>query len=135
VLCGTLYTLTICSSEPFRSSSHQSLCAALHWTGLSTVLPSTDILLSSDLNRSRLQSWLPFSSVISIPAHCSGISTIDVSYSIASDTYSDADCISDPRNAHVDTGGDEALISVAVREICNQLRANDPRLAAYGSVF
>jgi hypothetical protein len=43
-----------------------------------------------------------------------------------SDTYSDADSISDSSNAHVDVTGDEALIPVAVRELCNQLRANDP---------
>jgi hypothetical protein len=47
-------------------------------------------LLSSDLYRSRLQSWLPIG-VISIPA----------------DT--DPDSISDSSNAHVDTGGDKAM--------------------------
>jgi Ran GTPase-activating protein (RanGAP) involved in mRNA processing and transport len=54
-----------------------------------------------------------------------------------SDTDSDADSTSDPSNAHsyYADGGDEALISSDVRELCNQLRANDPRLLADGSVF
>jgi Ran GTPase-activating protein (RanGAP) involved in mRNA processing and transport len=47
-----------------------------------------------------------------------------------SDTDADADSISDSRYAHVDYDGDEASISLAVRELCNQLRANDPRLLA-----
>jgi hypothetical protein len=45
-----------------------------------------------------------------------------------SDTDSDAESVSDSSNAHDAAGGDEALISIAVRRICNQLRANDPRL-------
>jgi hypothetical protein len=52
------------------------------------------------------------------------------------DSDSDSDSISDSSNAHVDdAGGDEALISSDVREFCNELRANDPRFAANGSVF
>jgi hypothetical protein len=55
-----------------------------------------------------------------------------------SDTDSDAESISDSSNAHVDyddddDGDDEALLTV--RELCNQLRANDPRLVDYASVF
>jgi Ran GTPase-activating protein (RanGAP) involved in mRNA processing and transport len=48
-----------------------------------------------------------------------------------SDADSDADPVSDSSGIHVDVavaGGDEASISVAVRELCNQLRANDPTL-------
>jgi hypothetical protein len=36
--------------------------------------------------------------------------------------------MSDTGSDDVHAGGDEALISVAVRELCNQLRANDPQL-------
>jgi hypothetical protein len=52
-----------------------------------------------------------------------------------SDTDSDADSISDSSNAHVDVGGDEALISSAVRELCSQLRANDSRVLDEENVF
>jgi hypothetical protein len=55
-----------------------------------------------------------------------------------SDAESDAESISDSSNAHVDDGGDdggEALISVAVRRLCNQLRANDPRVLGDNSSF
>jgi Ran GTPase-activating protein (RanGAP) involved in mRNA processing and transport len=52
-----------------------------------------------------------------------------------SDTDSDADSISDASNVHVAAGGDEALISVAVRELCNELRANDPRLLGQSFTF
>jgi hypothetical protein len=46
-----------------------------------------------------------------------------------SDAESISDSISDSSNAHVDVdAGDEALISVSVRRLCNRLRANDPRL-------
>jgi uncharacterized protein (DUF849 family) len=46
-----------------------------------------------------------------------------------SDTYSDTDSNSDASIAHVDVDdGAEPLISLAVRELCNQLRANDPRV-------
>jgi hypothetical protein len=45
-----------------------------------------------------------------------------------SDADSDADSISDPSGAHVDTGGNEALISSFVRVTCDRLRANDPRV-------
>jgi hypothetical protein len=34
-----------------------------------------------------------------------------------------------------DEGDDDALISVAVRELCDKLRANDPRLFRHGSTF
>jgi hypothetical protein len=55
-----------------------------------------------------------------------------------SDTDSDAESISDSSNVHSDDdddddGDDEALLTV--RELCNQLRANDPRLLGYASVF
>jgi Ran GTPase-activating protein (RanGAP) involved in mRNA processing and transport len=53
-----------------------------------------------------------------------------------SDTGSDAKSISS--NAHSDGdahGDDEALISGAVRNICNLLRANHPELLAFDSVF
>jgi hypothetical protein len=52
-----------------------------------------------------------------------------------SDTDSDADSISDSSNAHVDVRGDEALISSAVRELCDQLRANDPRVLDADNTF
>jgi hypothetical protein len=52
-----------------------------------------------------------------------------------SDTDPDADSISDSNNAEVDASGDEAQISVAIRRLCNQLRANDPCVLAYGSFF
>jgi Ran GTPase-activating protein (RanGAP) involved in mRNA processing and transport len=55
--------------------------------------------------------------------------------SIMSDADSDADSISDSSNAQVHAGGNEALISSAVRELCDQLRANDPRVLADDSVF
>jgi hypothetical protein len=48
---------------------------------------------------------------------------------------SDADSISDSSNAHVDVRGDEALISSAVRELCDQLRANDPHVVDEGNIF
>jgi Ran GTPase-activating protein (RanGAP) involved in mRNA processing and transport len=60
------------------------------------------------------------SSVISIPTHCSGLSTVAASQSIMSDT-------------DVDT--DEALLSVNVRELCDQLRANDPCILSRNSTF
>jgi Ran GTPase-activating protein (RanGAP) involved in mRNA processing and transport len=55
-----------------------------------------------------------------------------------SDTDSDADSISGASSAPFDVACDEALISVTVRELCNQLRANDPRVftnSAGGSFF
>jgi hypothetical protein len=60
---------------------------------------------------------------------------VTVSHSIMSDADSDPDSISDSRNPHDDAGGDEALISVAVRELCNQLWTNDPHVLANASVF
>jgi Ran GTPase-activating protein (RanGAP) involved in mRNA processing and transport len=46
-----------------------------------------------------------------------------------SDTGTDTDSISDASNAHLgDAVSAEGLISVAVHELCNQLRANDPRV-------
>jgi hypothetical protein len=52
LLYGVIYTLRIHSSGTYRSSSHQSLCAAaldlLHWTFL-TVPAATAILPDSDL--------------------------------------------------------------------------------------
>jgi hypothetical protein len=56
-------------------------------------------------------------------------------YSIMSDTDPDANSMSDSSSVHVAAGGDEALISSAVRELCDQLRANDPRVLADDSVF
>jgi hypothetical protein len=57
-----------------------------------------------------------------------------------SDADSDADSISDPRNAHIsddddddDDGADDSLISSAVRELCDRLRANDPRVLVHDS--
>jgi Ran GTPase-activating protein (RanGAP) involved in mRNA processing and transport len=56
-----------------------------------------------------------------------------------SDADSDADPVSDSSGIHVDVavvGGDEVLISSAVRDVCDQLRANDPRLLnPHDSVF
>jgi Ran GTPase-activating protein (RanGAP) involved in mRNA processing and transport len=55
-----------------------------------------------------------------------------------SDTDSDPDSISDPSNAHInddDDGDDDSSISSAVRVLCDRLRANDPRVVGYGSVF
>jgi hypothetical protein len=54
-----------------------------------------------------------------------------------SDTGSNADSISDSSNAHhVDVdGGAEAIISSAIRELCSQLRANDPRILRHSSTF
>ena len=52
-----------------------------------------------------------------------------------SDIDSNADSISDSSNAHVDVGGGEGLISVDVRELCNRLRANDPRVLGEDNVF
>jgi Ran GTPase-activating protein (RanGAP) involved in mRNA processing and transport len=54
------------------------------------------------------------------------------------DIDSDSDSISDSSNAHsdvLDAGGYEALIPTDVRELCSWLRANDPRVLNYGSVF
>jgi hypothetical protein len=48
-----------------------------------------------------------------------------------SDTGSDVDSISDASTGH----SDEALLPSAVREVCNQLRANDPRLLKHDSVL
>jgi Ran GTPase-activating protein (RanGAP) involved in mRNA processing and transport len=48
-----------------------------------------------------------------------------------SDTDPDADAISDASNSH----SDEALISVAVRELCNRLRANDPGILEEDPTF
>lgn len=58
VLCDTLFAMRMNSSEPFRSSFHQSHCAPLNESFLRPIPPYC--LLSSDLNRSRLQSELPF---------------------------------------------------------------------------
>jgi hypothetical protein len=60
VLRDTLFTLRIHSSEPFRSASHQSLCAPLDWTFLRLYRHIADCC-SSDLYRSRLRSWVIFS--------------------------------------------------------------------------
>jgi Ran GTPase-activating protein (RanGAP) involved in mRNA processing and transport len=50
--------------------------------------------------------------------------------------HSDADSISDSSDAHSDDDdGSEAIISPAVRELCNQLRANDPRVLRHSSTF
>jgi hypothetical protein len=53
------------------------------------------------------------------------------------DTNSDADSISDSSDAHVDVdaSGDEALLSSDLRELCKQLRANDPRVLNEDSIF
>jgi hypothetical protein len=49
-----------------------------------------------------------------------------------SDTDSDPDSISDSSNARSDDDdGDDPSISSAVLELCNQLRANDPRVLAH----
>jgi Ran GTPase-activating protein (RanGAP) involved in mRNA processing and transport len=45
-----------------------------------------------------------------------------------SDTYSDADSISDTSNTHVDAGDIEASVSSSVKELCNQLRTTNPHL-------
>jgi Ran GTPase-activating protein (RanGAP) involved in mRNA processing and transport len=53
-----------------------------------------------------------------------------------SDADCNADSISDASNAHSDDNdGSEAIISPAVRELCNQLRANDPRVLRHSSTF
>jgi Ran GTPase-activating protein (RanGAP) involved in mRNA processing and transport len=56
-----------------------------------------------------------------------------------SDTNSDlvSDSISDSSNTYSDDDDsyDDSTSSSAVRELCNRLRANDPRFAANGSVF
>jgi hypothetical protein len=76
-----------------------------------------------------------FSSVITIPAYCSGLSTVAISYSIMSDADSEANSISDLINAHSDQddGDEDSSISPAVRELCNLLRVNDPRVLDYDS--
>jgi hypothetical protein len=117
------FTLSINSSEPFRSSSRKSLLAALDRTSL-RLYRRIAACCSSDLFRSRLRSGIVPSSLISIPAHCSGVPTVAVSYSIMSDTHFDPDSISDASNVH----SDETLISSAVSELCNQLRAKDRRV-------
>jgi hypothetical protein len=48
---------------------------------------------------------------------------------------SDAYSMSDSSSVPVDAGGDEALISVAVRKLCDQLRKNDPRALYHNSTF
>jgi sulfur carrier protein ThiS len=77
-----------------------------------------------------LRSWLPKSLCTS------ELSSVAASFSIMSDV-SEADSISDSTNARVDDGGgDEASsISSAVRELCHQLRVNDPHVLAYDFVF
>jgi Ran GTPase-activating protein (RanGAP) involved in mRNA processing and transport len=40
-----------------------------------------------------------------------------------------------PTHVDVDAGGDEALISSAVHELCNKLRANDQRVLRHSSTF
>jgi Ran GTPase-activating protein (RanGAP) involved in mRNA processing and transport len=54
-----------------------------------------------------------------------------------SDADCNADSISDASNAHSDDedDGSEAIISPAVRELCDQLRANDPRVLRHSSTF
>jgi hypothetical protein len=54
-----------------------------------------------------------------------------------SDADSEADSISNPSNAHSDhdDGDDNSLISPAVRVLCDQLRANDPRVLAHNPAF
>jgi hypothetical protein len=46
-----------------------------------------------------------------------------------SDADSDANAISDSRNAHISEadGAEDSSISSAVRELCDRVRANDPR--------
>jgi hypothetical protein len=73
------------------------------------------------------------STVISIPAHCSELSTAAVSYFVtSSDRDSNVDSISDPSNAHIsdDDDGDDTA-----RELCDRLRANDPRGLDHDSNF
>jgi Ran GTPase-activating protein (RanGAP) involved in mRNA processing and transport len=53
-----------------------------------------------------------------------------------SDTVSDPDSISDSSNARSDDDdGDDPPISSAVLELCNRLRANDPRVLSHDSFF
>jgi Ran GTPase-activating protein (RanGAP) involved in mRNA processing and transport len=55
-----------------------------------------------------------------------------------SDADSDADSISNPSNAHIsddEDGAEASSISPAVRELCDRLRANDPRVLNSDSVF
>jgi hypothetical protein len=78
--------------------------------------------------------------VISDPAHYSSLSSATASYSIMSDTDSDANSISDSSNAHSyddddDDGDEDSMISFGVRALCDQLRANDPRVLDHNSVF
>jgi hypothetical protein len=49
----------------------------------------------------------------------------------------DSDSISNPSNAHIsEADGDEASsVSPAVRELCDRLRANDPRVLDSTSFF
>jgi Ran GTPase-activating protein (RanGAP) involved in mRNA processing and transport len=58
-----------------------------------------------------------------------------VSYLIMSNTDSDADSISDTSNTHIDAGDDDSLISSPVRELCNQLRANNLPILDNYSIF
>ncbi len=107
---------------------------ALHWTGLSygstAILLIAVVLICTDPGcdpGSFFQCDLYSCAVDFLP--------IVVSYSIMSDTDSDADSISDSSNAHVDVDGGAEAISSAVRELCNQLRANDTRVLGHGSFF
>jgi Ran GTPase-activating protein (RanGAP) involved in mRNA processing and transport len=86
--------------------------------------------------------------LISTPAHSVDFIPVAVSYSIMSDivlvaisyyimgyTDSDADSISDASNAHSDDDDHDDGDQITVRKLCDRLRANDPRVLNYDSVF
>jgi Ran GTPase-activating protein (RanGAP) involved in mRNA processing and transport len=52
-----------------------------------------------------------------------------------SDTDSDADSISDGSNAYSDDDDNDDGAHITVRELCDRLRANDPRVLNHDSVF
>jgi hypothetical protein len=109
----------------------------LHWTFLRFYRDNI-ACCSSDLFRSRPQSWLLPFSVLSILSTAVDFFKATISYSIMSDIDSDADSISGSSNAHSDddaADGDEASISVAIRELCIQLRTNDPLILCHSSTF
>jgi Leucine-rich repeat (LRR) protein len=60
---------------------------------------------------------------------------VTVSYSIMSDTDSDVDSLSDGSNAHSDDDDDDDGVQIGFRELCDRVRANDPRILSYNSVF
>jgi hypothetical protein len=123
--------------NPFDRRPSPSNPSALHqWIGLSfgstyyRILPAV-VLIGIPAT---------FSSVISIPTHDTGLSTLTFPYYIMNDTNSDSDAnsISDSSNAHsdvLDASGNEAFISTAIRELCNRLRAGDPSVLNDDSTF